>query len=196
MLALDLDGTIISCKERQSSLMRDIVGIGFDVDRYWFYKQNGDNNKTALIKLGYGAYEVNNFCRAWLEKIETFEYLKLDKLLIDILDLSSRFSLVLITARSNEKKLHEQLEYLNIIDCFKKIYVVNPRNAAVEKANILKAIDCRVFIGDSESDFEAANLADVDFMGVLSGQRSSEFWSNIDINPNMLFPSLVSIYYN
>ena len=195
MLALDLDGTIISCKERQSSLMSDIVGADFDVESYWFYKQNGDNNKTALIKLGYDSYEVDIFCQKWLEKVESSEYLKFDRLLVDIVDLSNRFSLVLITARKSEKHLYRQLKDLNIFHCFQKIYVVDPKNAVIEKSNILKILDCEIFIGDSESDYEAAIIAGVDFIGVLSGQRNFEFWSNTSINSNKLFPSLESIYY-
>ena len=94
MLVLDFDGTIISCEERQCVLMRDIIDVDFDVERYWLYKRCGDNNKEALVKLGYSSDKVEAFCKKWLMKIESLEYLKLDRLLIDLTGLSKINDLV------------------------------------------------------------------------------------------------------
>ena len=52
MIAVDLDGTLISCGCKQAGVMGQIIGNGFDEVQYWELKRSGLNNLHALIRLG------------------------------------------------------------------------------------------------------------------------------------------------
>jgi phosphoglycolate phosphatase-like HAD superfamily hydrolase len=56
-----------------------------------------------------------------------------------------------------------------------KVFIVPQRSAAQSKALLLLETKPDVFIGDSESDYEAARVAGVRFVAVATGQRSRKY---------------------
>jgi phosphoglycolate phosphatase-like HAD superfamily hydrolase len=47
---------------------------------------------------------------------------------------------------------------------------------------VLNEVSPIFFIGDSETDFNASVLANVEFLGVSTGQRSKEYLVSIGVN--------------
>lgn len=157
--------------------MSSIIGAKFDedIDTFWALKQEGKNNYSSLINLGYPPSDAKNYNNLWIEKIEDIEILKLDELIIDIdliNHLSKEFNLVLLTARKLKHHVFAQLKWLGLTEYFHEIFVVNPINVTEEKAVILKSIAASLYVGDTESDMKAAKLANVKFIPVSSGMRS------------------------
>ena len=78
---------------------------------------------------------------------------------------------ILITARSDKSALFEQVSGLGMKDCFEQIYVV-PADAKVteHKAEVLRKNKANLFIGDTLSDYNAAQLS-----GVLYEHRNRGF---------------------
>lgn len=179
-IGLDLDGTLITCRQRQVSLMRAIVrahGFSLCPTTFWRAKSGGKNNKGALIECGFSGDLVEYFCKLWVESIETSAWLTLDSLMPDAYTLlnNDNFSLHLITARSNPRLLKLQLSSLGIDRYFSSVWVVSPIDSYRKKAAILRELKCEIHIGDSEVDLNAAKLAGCYFMGVEHGQRSRGF---------------------
>jgi phosphoglycolate phosphatase-like HAD superfamily hydrolase len=81
----------------------------------------------------------------------------------------------LLTARRDPVALAGQLAALGLAPDFHAVEVVDPREAADAKAAHLRAARPALFVGDSETDFAAAERVGVPFIGVDTGQRSAPF---------------------
>ena len=105
--------------------------------------------------------------RDWICAIEQEKYLEEDCLYPDAIELLEKYDgwrRILVTARSNERGLHETLKRLGLVKYFDEINVVNPgQSASQEKARILASQKVLVFYGDTRSDYEAAKMSDVRF---------------------------------
>ena len=87
--------------------------------------------------------------------------------------------LFLITARKNKENAIAQIKKLGIAQYFTNIAVVDSckETPVLKYAELQKyKVDC--FIGDTESDFKAAELAGCDFRAVSYGFRSEQYWKN------------------
>jgi phosphoglycolate phosphatase-like HAD superfamily hydrolase len=182
-VAFDLDGTLITARERQSLLLKTIAtryGIHVSPDEMWAAKREGSSNLSVLGKLGIRKELLEKIDLAWRDQIESPYWLDMDQPFLDsrnclckLLEMS--YELCLVTARRNEFLLRYQITNLGIAKFFSRIIRVNPFNAVKEKAQILKEIGPTCFIGDSETDFEASDLAEIKFYAVTTGQRSRLF---------------------
>lgn len=180
VLALDLDGTLISCQPRHTTLMGHVCR-GDDLppdtlNRLWAAKREGASNLTALRALGHPAPEPR--CQAWLREIEHWPWLGFDRVFPAAASLlaSRRFRCVVITARRETLFVRQQLDRLGITAQIDDLIVVPPHAAQGAKAEALRRIQPIGFIGDTESDADAAALAGTPFAAVACGMRSPRFW--------------------
>ncbi len=191
-IALDLDGTLITAEAKQTLALRSAArGFGIDVDAIslWAGKRNGLSNREYLLKQGVQECNVTQICARFQMEVENAFWLTLD-VKFDDTDanlealLSSGFHLHLLTARSCPLWLYQQLRRLDILHYFEQVFVVNPSATVAEKCGLLRRHGAVVFVGDSESDAKAAELAGVSFAATSTGQRSELFLRNAGV-PNV-----------
>eukprot|EP00439_Symbiodinium_sp_Y106_P088270 s1_g806.t1 len=181
-IALDLDGTLISCRERQVALFQAISaenrGSG-DGDKFWAFKRDGLSTHDAALKLGLTSEDAAHVATRWVREIEDAYWLQFDSVYDDVnefLRLLWRHdvSFFVLTARRNKYLLKQQILRLAFLSDT-EIIVVTPQEAATQKAEVLRSRGAALFIGDSESDLKAAKIADVAFGAVGRGQRNAKF---------------------
>jgi phosphoglycolate phosphatase-like HAD superfamily hydrolase len=95
----------------------------------------------------------------------------------------SGIRLLLLTARKNSFVLFQQLSRLQLTNLFETISVVSPRFAIDQKSAFLDLWSPDLFIGDTESDGEAAKRAGVSFFSVGCGQRDPEYLKQQGYSP-------------
>lgn len=182
-IAFDLDGTLISCAQRHSAVLQSIcnaLSLDCDTQKIWEYKRNGSSTEAALVKMGMTATLARQIAGKWKRIIEEPYWLSMDSLLVGGKESLKKLKeqchhLYLLTARDREDLLMLQLAQLGIRDLFEQIHVVRPERAREQKAARLKAMAAQIFIGDTESDFQAAGMAEVVFYAVSTGQRSQPY---------------------
>jgi phosphoglycolate phosphatase-like HAD superfamily hydrolase len=183
LIALDLDGTLLDCRERQSLLAASLcraVGFELNVEQFWHAKREGATTALALRGQGADKCFAERLTRLWVGQIEGDAWLRIDRVLAGAIsamhDARKRgFNLHLVTARSREHALRHQLRWLSLEQFFEDVEVVSPQAASQHKARYLSAVRPVAYIGDSESDASAANAAQIRFIAVSSGQRSAEY---------------------
>jgi phosphoglycolate phosphatase-like HAD superfamily hydrolase len=183
IFAFDLDGTLITARQRQMTLLQAIArrfDVKLDSRAIWHQKREGLSTQKALEDAGLSRAKATKIAYAWLQNIEAPFWLSLDTLFPDTVDVLESFrgsggKLILLTARQNRLLLLQQLLRLGIGKCFDDIECVSPFAAVDEKAGVLFSQDVDCFVGDSETDFRAAKMARVPFYAVSTGQRSSTF---------------------
>jgi phosphoglycolate phosphatase-like HAD superfamily hydrolase len=181
-LALDLDGTLIDPRPRQVAALAALLGPGLEIDgdRLWELKREGLTTLRALTRLGFDAETAASLSERWVATVEDPRRLGLDRLLPGVADALEGLAAVgtrplILTARQDAERARDQVASLGLLRWCADISVVSPSSAAEEKAVQLVARSCRAFVGDTESDARAAELAGVDFAAVTSGQRSRQF---------------------
>jgi phosphoglycolate phosphatase-like HAD superfamily hydrolase len=182
-IAFDLDGTLISCAQRQSAVLQSIVNaltLDCDIQRVWECKRAGGSTEAALVQSGITATSASQIAAQWKRVIEEPYWLSLDSLFDGSKDLLKKLKhqghrLQLLTARSRADLVVMQLNQLGISDLFDQVDVVSTQKVQERKSEQLRLRAAQVFIGDTESDFQAARLAGLPFYAVATGQRSAAF---------------------
>lgn len=182
-LAFDLDGTLITCEPRQTTLLRAVLAAHrcqTDVARVWDMKRNGATTKQALEACGLSSAAAQAVVRCWQGSIEEPIWLGLDTLQPRAREALEQcrtmgFRLCLVTARSRPEWLSVQLRHLGIFEMFQHLACVSPDRVTAEKADVLNREHCDWFIGDSETDARASQASGVRFLGVECGQRARAF---------------------
>jgi len=192
---LDLDGTLISNGVRQCLLLNAKAMLHerrLDIDAVWRAKREGRSNRQVLAELHFACHEIDDICSAWAREIETPYWLALDSVIpgVDaaLRALSKDNDLALLTARQNRATLLSQLYAKDLHGYFTDIHVVSPQTVVQGKARILEEDGADLFVGDGETDFSAASLAGIRFVGVASGQRSEAFLKRAGVTE--IFPDL------
>jgi len=179
-LAVDLDGTLVSCAPRHSALMRHVCrgdGLAADfIPHYWAAKREGASNLVALRELGHPAPSAR--AAAWGRDIEHWPWLGFDRLLPGVAEAlaARRHRVVVLTARREPVFARQQLDRLGLARWVDDVIVVPPTAAAEAKARHLQALKPVAFIGDAETDAAAAQAAGIPFMALDCGMRSAAFW--------------------
>lgn len=182
----DLDGTLISCKARQVSVLRAIINaqLGrdtkFEYDQWWELKRNGFSTSRALVSMGFNEELSERLAKLWVENIENFEWSYLDMPFDDSIEILSLIKELghrsyILTARRNRLTLDQQVWRFSFDRYIDKLFMVDPSNAASSKAVILKEIGPRFYVGDTESDLQSSKISETPFIGLNRGQRSQLF---------------------
>lgn len=181
-IAIDLDGTIVTCRERQMSLLMALAkahSVEIDADRVWYLKRNGLNNQKSLLACNISSLKVNLICKKWESLIETFPWLYFDKLIDGVVDAlldcrSDGNTLHLLSARSNPSYGFLQLKTLGIQILFDSIHFVSP-NIPHAKVLVLKKLSPKYYIGDTERDYDDALMSNTIPILVSTGMRNVDY---------------------
>lgn len=191
--AFDWDGTLVDCRARQmavlASVWNHVVKCGkLDLESCWQLKREGMSTLQALLKIGATGKNALEVAAKWKREIEQPQWLEYDAVLPESLAaltkaVANGFSVVVITARTNPGNVQKQISSSCLSSMIDDVHVVEPACASEQKATVLKQQKVKAFVGDSESDFQAAQRAGVLFAGVVCGQRSLSCLENLGVAP-------------
>lgn len=183
-VAFDLDGTLINSKQQHFEVLNFAleklnIKIDFTKSELINFKSNGKNNVDFLISKGVDKKTAEKIQKLWIENIENENFLKFDILNEDAIEILEKYKrendLILITARNNEENTLKQIKNLNIQKYFKNIFVVSPfKNIVNQKANILIQNGAKLMMGDTKTDFQAAQKAKTEFLFAENGFHKKE----------------------
>lgn len=188
-LILDLDGPLLDGMQRHYSCYRNILDeYGFrpiPVEQYWEMKRNRVDRR-ALLELSGARTLYNEFLNAWMDRIESREYLELDRLQNGVVDILSRWKrqglrLFLDTMRNRPDNLSWQLDKLELLQFFEDVVVVGSQEDRTSKASKIRprltGIDVNgvVWVGDTEADVVAARELGVRMCALTCGLRTREY---------------------
>ncbi len=187
IIALDFDGTLVDCRRRQVECMASIFNrrrMFFDRESFWYNKREGGSTFQTLMQTGLSSEQAKEISTEWVELVESPYWLGYDQVLAGVNDALKDLcrqgaALFLVTARKDEKFFLNQVRILKLDQYFSGMFCVRPTEAASCKAEILATITPKYFIGDTESDLNAAEKCGTDFVAVSCGQRSHAFMSLI-----------------
>lgn len=186
----DLDETLISTAKRQRQVIIDyfkLFGLlpNFTLNEYSFYRrETGKTNFEVFKHLNKFGLEENQFKEFFRKNIESPLYLTLDTLIVEIDKLSQykanvNGDFIILSLRSNSDSSIKQLADLGLINLFDKVFFKEHSN--VENPKVQNLIDFKkeyaslTFIGDSKSDYIAANDAKVNFVKVNTSIINFEY---------------------
>lgn len=181
-IVFDLDGTLIDSSERMYRLFQYLIPeSGLTKDEYWRLKRDKVDHRM-IIKRYFSQYDFDEFNSYWLGFIESAEYLKMDEIYpdtVEILDeLSKKYSLILLTARQSKKALAEELERLGIRRYFSRILVTEAQNSKEElirnafNSGVLEKMEYDFFIGDTGRDIQTGKALGYRTVAVTHGFMS------------------------
>lgn len=178
--AFDFDGTLVNCREKQLFLYCEALKkygfYDFKPSCFWMMKTSGISTYDCLKFQCIDDKIIELAMQYWYENIENLEYQFLDKP-TDLLVSEVQFLAepTIITARRIRSNIHLQIRNLKTYLHKPKLYIVDHSSAISQKSKILIKNNIEIFIGDSEVDFYAAKLANVEFRFVEGGQRTLSF---------------------
>lgn len=201
-IGLDLDGTILDCRPRQTQLLAVLCrafALAVDIERYWSLKREGCSNRVALVRLGVNEAIADNVASLWERAVEDVAWLRFDPLLPNAKETLGYWykqghSLHLISARRNHANAYQQLRVLGL-DFFKSIEFVDPFKVGA-KQPALAELRPDVYIGDTERDAHCADAVGVRSILVSSGLRDKAYlqkkgnWLVIDKLSSVLLPRM------
>jgi len=185
-IVFDLDGTLLDSRPRHIVVLADCINqingtacTPDDFDDFVSYKSEGNNGLSYLKDKKIPNEEA--VISRWIQRIEYKKYLRLDRLypnvLLDLKNMSDRYNLFLVTARSNKSNDAWQLAELGIGEFFREMIVVkNTGNAGLNKYRAIQPKSLDFVIGDTEADFALANYAQCGFFPLNCGFRSAQYW--------------------
>lgn len=182
-VAFDFDGTLLDSKKRHSVVLDDILkqyNINLDTSDLIEFKRGGKNNISYLMSKGIDENLSKEIQAKWIDNIEKEKYLEIDVLYEDAIENLEKYSkendLILVTARNNEEGLQKQIDKFGLRKYFREIFIVESnKNTSNLKAEILEKENAILMIGDTESDYNASKIADVEFKFYNNGFRSNIF---------------------
>lgn len=186
VLVLDFDGTLVDTLPRHYAvycLISDTLKTTpLPYLTYCQFRREGLNNIEVLLHQGLKRSDQKMAESLWLEKIESLEMLRIDRLFPRVKnwlhEISQTYKLVLVTLRNAPELLKKQLDWLGLSDYFQQILILNHQsNAALTKKKAVKeGVQGKIlaWIGDTEVDMEAAKKLKVRPIGVTSGMRKAE----------------------
>ena len=145
MYVFDFDGTFVSCRERHTQLMSDIIGRDFAVyvNSFWTHKRAGMNNIDALMAVGFGSIASRSYAEQWKEKIEDETYLSRDKKIVDsalLGQLCKMGDVIVLTARERPENVRQQISNLSLTNLITDLIVVPPSDSVNKKERILRRL--------------------------------------------------------
>ncbi len=196
-VVFDLDGTLLDIRRRHHACYRSILReAGFSALRagvYWRLKRRGTEQSEILRKTGAERY-VMGFRTRWLRRVEAAELLALDRLQPGargvLRQLHDRPVKVLVaTMRQNRTAAIRQLRDLSIAEYVDLVVTCPGQGGGEDKAlavlegaaGLLPAKT--LWIGDTESDAEAAATLGCRLVLVGCGVRNTSFLRGLHAGP-------------
>jgi len=182
----DLDGTLLDPAERYWRLHCALVaphgGPRADQASYWALKRERTPLEDVLVRTAPPGVDPAAYHRAWLERIETTESLRHDRLIPGVREtlaaLGATHPLVLVTLRRQRDHLLAQLTALALLPAFTAVLTAAPEAAddwRVKQRLIGASPHCRAgatVVGDTEADLRAGKALALRTVAVCSGLRS------------------------
>lgn len=179
-IVFDLDGTLICSKKRLYELFCDLVGNrDLSFDSYWQLKFDGNSNQDILKnKFSYSDEKMDFFIANWMEKIEEDYYLEMDSPIEGLHGFLQKIGkenqLYICTARQSISQVEKQLEKIEILKFFSKVYVTEQN---FSKVDILTNSELLFnskdwFVGDTGHDINTGKQLGIQTCAVLTGFMS------------------------
>ncbi|MEY4573392.1 MAG: hypothetical protein RLZ10_2682 [Bacteroidota bacterium] len=179
-ILLDLDETLITTLFRQYSVIKTFFDqFKFDIanfDEYiTFRKTNICSNQIFVNQFINDQYILGEFRKFYLENIEEETFLEKDKLIVDLnllKSISKYYNLILVSLRSNKINSSNQLKQIELLNLFTEVHFSKHEkiNSKIDVVLILKKKHSILsFVGDSKTDYEAALVNEIEFIGVETG---------------------------
>jgi phosphoglycolate phosphatase-like HAD superfamily hydrolase len=183
-LVFDLDGTLVDARLRQLGVAAEVLGeleLGeLDARRFWRAKRAGATTAGALLALGYDPARAPAIADCWRDRVESERWLARDRALPGVARVLRRLrreghTIAVLTARGRRHGAVQSLQASGLASLVDELMVVDPASAVTAKANVLAVCGARSFVGDAETDGDAAAVAAVAFVAVATGQRSAAY---------------------
>lgn len=179
---MDLDGTLISCMQKQTALMKALLSahqVSIDVNKYWSFKRDGMNNIQALKSCQIDEAFARCLNQQWVEQVEAVQWMELDSVIdgaVEFLknEIQHGNTLHLVSARNNKANSILQINKLGLARYFDTVDFVSS-NLGEDKKNIFLSRKIDIYIGDTEQDLKQSQSANIKCLLVASGMRSKEF---------------------
>lgn len=177
----DFDGTLVNVKKRYVAVHKKICAqiniTPLNDNDYWAYRCEGVSTLEILKKINAEKY-FQTYVDLRNQHIESEEFLHLDSKQVNLDSvlqfLTPKYSLSILSGRSNYKNLVKQLQWLNILSHFNEILTVSPFGDCKEKCEILtqrsKADD--IIVGDTPKDILAGNGAGIKTIAITEGMAT------------------------
>lgn len=195
-IGLDLDGTIISCKEKHLVVLDFFLkgyGVSISKQKFWDLKQSGLSTKQSLKELSLPSELCEKIGHGWNNFIENLVAINLDTVFDFSKDTLTRLTfngheLHLISARSCSKIGHYQLNKLGLSSFFRTINFVNPYDK-LAKRELVNKYELDYYIGDTEVDYNITIDTNACPIIVHSGMRSFQFFNKLNVTslPNISY---------
>jgi phosphoglycolate phosphatase-like HAD superfamily hydrolase len=184
-----LDGTLLDVRQKYHKIYEAGLTARIDPFVFWDLKRSGacDDEICKILRID---VDLAGFKQYKRDNIETWDFLKFDRLIDGVENKLARLSLkrplCILTVRKNRDNLIEQLHSLGIARYFDNI--LSPRAEMFELpgceqkiALLAESYPCvsGVMIGDSEADVSCAREADLLMFSVLSGLRNFAYLKNL-----------------
>ncbi len=190
VIVFDFDGTLVTCENKQKYALLSILNRNSIIEpelleKWWKLKREGFSSADALNDLNIPGAE--SIAEEWARIIEDFQFALLEKPFsdtIETLDLikNSNFETIILSARRHKLQLMQTIYRYGFDQYIDDIIITSPIKAASRKAAYLNMIRPYLFIGDTESDFQAAKESNTPFIALSRGQRSYSFLNRAGIN--------------
>lgn len=195
-VAFDLDGTLISVKERDYKIYSDVLTeLGYRPieEGYYWSLRCCKYNIIQLLRLSglSSSQQIDNFLSQREERMEQPKYLALDTLQLNVFsvieDLTKHYRCVIVTIRHNQANTKKQLEDLGLNKLFDGVFI-----AKENKKDTFKRIgDLAAIVGDTENDIFPAKEMGVKCIGVTTGIRNKSLLQLMQ--PNAIIDNLVEL---
>lgn len=206
-IVLDLDGPLLDGRDRHYQCYRDILleqGLEpVPVAKYWRLKR-GRVDRRRLLSLSGASDFYDGFLAAWLRRIESKKYLRMDRLQDRAMDVLQAWkgagvTVVLATMRNNPDHLMWQLRHLGLAGFFDEVVAVGCGLGWEGKAERVRPVLARsrrggsvYWVGDTETDVCAARALGVRICALTCGLRTESYLAGF--NPDLLKRDLWSFF--
>ncbi|WP_164515048.1 HAD family hydrolase [Paenibacillus lentus] len=202
---MDYDGTIVSNQMRLYRFFVDHLPEGYKdiltVDEFWSLKVLGIHEIEWINKhfaLGLDKLDWDRRKSKYIEEMKYLKYNELFSYTIPALEkLALKFELVLVTRRSNQKNLFQEIGNNGVFNYFADIIVIQHQGNVCKSEKILEKYNISshdIFVGDTEDDLRAGLKLGIKTYFVKSGIRrewiikkyfTNELFSKINVIENI-----------